>query len=385
MRALERWGLSPWRLVFYAIVALGMVFLVVRYTHGLGAVTNMSDQYPWGLWKALNVLAGVAIGGAGFTITATVYVFNAERFHPIVRPAVLMAFLAYSSVATALAVDIGKTWTIWHPIIMWNPHSVLFEVAWCLMLYTVVLMLEGSGMVFERLGWQKMLRAQRTATVPVVIAGVVLSTLHQSSLGTLFLIVPGKLHTIWYTTLLPVLFFVSAVAVGLSVLILLSRITANAFGAKIELPMLSELGRILVGVLGIYAVVRVFDFWERGVFAQVFDFSYESALFLVEFGLGIVLPLVLLAMPKIRANSRGLHVAAAMVVAGFLANRLNVAITGFEAAQGGHYVPAFSEIVISVLVPTLAFGAYALVAKSLRLFVEREHAQEMPSGAALAA
>lgn len=362
-------GLSRfWRYVFAAILAVGIPLTVLRYTHGLGAVTNLSDNYPWGIWKSLNVIAGVGIGGAGFSIMAAVYIFHLERLRPIVRPAIVMAFLAYASVAFALAIDIGRTWAIWHPIVFWNGASVLFDVSWCLMLYTGVLLLEVSGMLFERLGWPRMLQIQHAITLPVVLVGVVLSTLHQSSLGSLFLIVPGKLHALWYTPILPVLFYISAICVGFAVLILLARVTANAFGARIDPPVLSEIGRILVVGLGVYTITRSVDLLHRGALGLAFSGTYESIMFLVEFVLGAVLPLVLLLRPAVRTNARMLHVPAVMVVLGFVANRLNVGITGFEAAQGGHYVPAWTEVVIGLMVPALACAAYVWIAQYLRVF-----------------
>ena len=360
-----------WKWTLFAILAAGFALTVARYTEGLGAVTNLSDSYPWGIWKAFNVVAGVGLGGAGFTIMGVVYVFNAERFRPIVRPAILLAFLAYSSVAVALAIDIGKSWAIWHPIIMWNPNSILFDVAWCLMLYTSVLLLEGSGMVFERMGWKRLLKAQHAVTLPIVMAGILLSTLHQSSLGALFLIVPGKLHALWYTELIPVLFFLSAIGAGLAMVIVLGRLATSRMGERVPTPVLLDLGQILFAVLGVYGVVRLFDLGQRGMLGTAFGFSYESLMFQVELLLGVVVPFVLLAVPRLRSNIRWVYAAGLCAVAGFVANRLNVAITGLEGAQGGHYVPAWSEMLISLMVVAAAFAAFRVGAGLLGVFPRR--------------
>lgn len=356
VRPAARMRPGVWTVVLFAIAAAALVFAVQRWTSGLGAVSNLSDRYPWGVWKAFNVLGGVAMGAAGFTIMGTVYVFHARRFAPIVKPAVLMAFLAYSTAAASLVVDIGKSWAIWHPIVMWNPESILFDVAWCLMLYTTVLLLEGSGMLFEKLGWHKLVKVQHAVTVPVVIVGILLSTMHQSSLGALFLIVPGKLHPLWYTTWLPVLFFVSAIAVGFAMVIVLARLAGRESPA-IATPILSDVARVLVGVLGVYTVIRTYDLVSRGVFAMAWQPTYEALMVQVEFVLGVVVPMVMLAFPAVRASAKWMYVAAVLVVMGFIANRLNVSITGFEWKQGGHYVPALSEMAIS-----LAFVAAAVVA-----------------------
>lgn len=360
MRAesVRRLGLWEWFLV--AIVLVGTPVAAIRFTQGLGAVTNLTDAYPWGLWKAFNVVAGIAIGGVGFTTMGLVYVLGVKEFRPLARLALLAAFLAYLGASVSLAVDIGKPWTLWHPIVMWNPHSVLFEVAWCLMLYTGVLVLEGSAMVFERLGWDRLVRIQHAFTVPIVIAGVVLSTLHQSSLGALFLLIPGKLHPIWYTEALPLLFFVSAVASGLAMALVLSRLAVRRLGARIQTAVMTDVARVLSGVLAVYGVIRMFDLARRGAHVAAFSLSYESCLFLVEFLLGVVLPVVLLGFRRVRETETGLYAAGMLVLFGFVANRLNVAITGIEAAQGGHYVPAAAETLISLLivaVTVLAFNA----------------------------
>jgi hypothetical protein len=200
-----------WSVVFAAVMAAALYAAYLRFFHGLGAATNLSDRFPWGLWIGFDVLCGVGLAAGGFTLVATVHIFNIERYQPILRPAILTAFLGYLLVIVALLFDLGRSFRIWHALVMWNPRSVMFEVAWCVMLYTTVLMLEFIPVFFERFGWRKALRRIRAISVPLVIVGVILSTLHQSSLGSLYLIVPEKLHPLWYTPLLPVLFFISAI------------------------------------------------------------------------------------------------------------------------------------------------------------------------------
>ena len=196
-----------------AILLAGAYATFVRFTQGLNT-TNLSDRSPWGLWIGFSVLCVIALAAGGFTISAVVHVFNFERFKPIVRPTILTAFLGYSLYVVGLLVELGRPYNVWHPIIMWNPHSVMFEIGICALLYTTVLALEFSPILFERLAWHKPYKIVKSVTIPLVFAGVLLSTMHQSSLGTLFLIVPQKLNTLWYTPRLPILFFVSAVALG---------------------------------------------------------------------------------------------------------------------------------------------------------------------------
>ncbi len=364
----KRYMLGFWKAAFFLIVAAGLVATGVRMTQGLGAVTNLDDRIPWGLWKGFNVLVAIGLGGAGFTIMGTVYVFHVKQLRPIARPALVMAFLAYASAATALFLDIGKPWAIWHPIVMWNPDSVLFEVAWCLMLYTCVLLLEGSGMVFERLGWLRIARIQHYMTVPIVMVGVVLSTLHQSSLGALFLIVPDKLHALWYTDQLPLLFITSAVCMGLAMVIVLSRISARALGRALDAPVVQLVGRILVAFLWVYGATRIFDLAFRGALPLAFAWTYEAGLFHLEMLLGVLIPGILLAFPAFRLNPRGLSGASLCVVAGFVLNRLNVSVTGFEATLGGTYIPAWPEVAITLMVVALAFAGFAIAVRHLNVY-----------------
>jgi Ni/Fe-hydrogenase subunit HybB-like protein len=370
MKRSEEYRLGFWKGMFYLLLAIGAVLTVIRFAKGLGAVTNLSDTFPWGLWVGFDVLCGVGLAAGGFTLTAIVYIFNVKRFKPIVRAAVLTAFLGYLLVVVALLFDLGRPWNLWHPLVMWNPQSVMFEVAWCVMLYTTVLVLEFSGMVFEKLGFMRALKIQRAFTVPLVVAGVILSTLHQSSLGALYLIVPGKLHSLWYTPALPLIFFVSSIAVGLAMVIIESRLSARAFGRHLEMPLLSEVGRILVAVLGVYGVLRLYDLWERGALALALEGTYEGVFFQIEFLLGLLAPMVMLALPKIRASGRGLYAASLLVALGFIVNRLNVSITGMETARGVHYIPAWSEVFITLMIVALGFGAFSLAVRYLNVYPE---------------
>src|SRR6478672_547533 len=254
-----------WRIIFLAIMALGFYGTAIRFVQGLGASTNLNDQFPWGIWIGFDVLCGVMLAAGGFTLTAAVHIFNIKRLRPIVRPTVLTAFLGYLLVCVALMYDLGRPYRIWHPLVMRNPHSVMFEVAYCVMLYTTVLSLEFAPIVLERFNLQKPLKIIRGILIPLVIGGVILSTLHQSSLGTVYLIMPEKLHPFWYTPLLPVFFFISAIAVGLAMTIFESSLSSRHFGQQLELPILQELGRVLVVVLSVYGILRFEDLLHRGV------------------------------------------------------------------------------------------------------------------------
>src|ERR1700750_2968266 len=259
-----------WKLVFLAFIVAGFYATVIRFTQGLGPSTNLSDQFPWGIWVSFDVLCGVMLAAGGFTLTAAVHILNIKRLHSIIRPTILTAFLGYTWFSAALMLDLGKPYNIWHPLIMRNPHSVMFEVAYCVMLCTTVLSLEFAPIVLERFNLEKPIKVIRAVLIPLVILGVILSTLHQSSLGTLYLIMPTKLHPFWYSPLLPVFFFLSAICVGLAMTIFESTMSSKYFGREIELPIIRDLGRVLVVVLALYGILKFEDLFHRHVLHLVF-------------------------------------------------------------------------------------------------------------------
>ena len=363
-----------WKMVFVAVMAAAFWATIIRYLRGLGPSTNLSDAFPWGIWVGFDVLCGVMLAAGGFTLTGAVHIFNIKRLHPIVRPTVLTAFLGYALVSVALMFDLGRPYNIWHPLIMWNPHSVMFEVGWCVMCYSTVLALEFSPIVLERFKLHKPLKIVKGILVPLVILGVIFSTLHQSSLGTVYLIVPTKLHPFWYTPLLPLFFFLSAVAVGLAMTIFESSMSSKYFGRQLELHILKDLGRALMVVLIVYFILRFEDLLHRGVLSQVFQPSYERNLFLLEIALALVLPVVLLAIKKVRESAGGLYLASVITLLGFVTNRLNVAVTGMEASSGVRYVPKWTEIAITGAMVAAGFAIFGLAAKYLPIFPE-EHAE----------
>jgi Ni/Fe-hydrogenase subunit HybB-like protein len=365
-----RW--TFWKSVFVFLMIAGFYSTIVRFTQGLGRSTNLNDQFPWGIWIGFDVLCGVMLAAGGFTLTAAVHILNIKRLRPIIRPTILTAFLGYVLVCVALLFDLGKPYNIWHPLIMRNPHSVMFEVAYCVMLYTTVLSLEFAPIVLEHFKLEKPLKIIKAVLIPLVILGVILSTLHQSSLGTLYLIMPEKLHPFWYTPLLPVFFFISAIAVGLAMTIFESSMSAKHFGRQLELPILQELGRVLVVVLSLYGILRFEDLLHRGILRKTLLPGYEMGLFWLEIGLGLLLPLLLLSLKRVRATAQGLYLASVLVVLGFITNRLNVSITGLESSAGMHYVPKWTEVAVTGAIIAAGFALFGLAAKYLPIFPAEE-------------
>jgi Ni/Fe-hydrogenase subunit HybB-like protein len=267
----------------------------------------------------------------------------------------------------ALLFDLGRPDRVWHPLVLWNPHSVMFEVAWCVTLYSTVLALEFVPVIFERLQWKTALGWMHAISVPLMIAGVILSTLHQSSLGTLYLIVPSKLYALWYTPLLPVFFYVSAIAVGLAMTIFESWHSSRAFGRQLELSLLASMGRVLAVLLMVLTLMRFLDLKHRGVLGLLLQNRSETYLYLLEFALTAA-PMLLLFQARIRRSAGALYGCAVMTIFGFIANRLNVSITGMEAGSGTHYVPRWTEIAVTLSIIAAGFAMFRLVAGQLPIF-----------------
>jgi Ni/Fe-hydrogenase subunit HybB-like protein len=367
-----------WQWLFAILMIAGAYAAFLRFWYGLGGATHLSDRFPWGLWIGFDVLCGVGLAAGGFTLAAIVHIFNIETYKPVVRPAILTAFLGYLLVIVALMFDLGKPWNIWHPLIMWNPHSVMFEVGWCVMLYTTVLFLEFMPLVLERFQLHRTRRMLRTILPPVIILGVILSTLHQSSLGSLYLIMKGKLHPLWYSPLLPVLFYVSAIAVGLAMTIFESWHSAKAFGRQLEWPLIQKLSRLLAVMLAVYMTLRVMDLTERGAWHYLDQPGWESRLFMLEMLL-MGVPMLLLFREKTRQSPTALYLTVVAFLLGFVTNRLNVSITGMETSSGVRYMPKWTEVAVTLAIVAAGFAVFRLAAKYLPVFEKAAHIETAPA------
>ena len=370
--------ITVWRVIFAAILACGLYATYVRVMYGLGGATNLSDKFPWGLWIAFDVMCGVGLAAGGFTLVAMVHIFNIERYKPILRPAILTAFLGYMLVVVGLLYDLGRPDRLWHPLVMWNPHSVMFEVAWCVTLYTTVLFLEFIPVVFEKFGLHKPLEWVHRTSVPLMILGVLLSTLHQSSLGSLFLIVPEKLYPLWYSPILPLLFYISSIAVGLAMTIFESWHSSRAFNRELELPLAAGLARVLAILLMAFLFLRFLDLEHRGALPLLRENRTETWLFGLEILL-LAAPMLLLFQRRVRWNPSRLYACAVMVIFGFIANRLNVSVTGMEAGSGTHYIPKWSEVAVTLSIIALGFALFRLIAQRFPVFEQRRAAALVPA------
>jgi Ni/Fe-hydrogenase subunit HybB-like protein len=369
--------LTFWRAVFVLILISGAYATYIRIFGGLGASTNLSDEFPWGIWIGFDILCGVMLAAGGFTLMATVHIFNVKEYKPITRPALLTAFLGYLLVIGALMFDLGQPWNVFRVMWTWQPRSVMFEVGWCVMLYTTVLFLEFLPIVFEKLRYEKPMRILRMISVPLFILGVVLSTLHQSSLGSLYLIVPGKLHPLWYTPMLPVLFWVSAITIGLAMTIFESTMSARHFpGHSLQPRIIQGLGRIMTVFLIVYGVIRIQNIISRDALQYALQPTYEATMFWAEVALGFAIPIALLMFRQIRESPVRLYIVSILVICGFLLNRLNVAVTGMEGSAGVRYIPKWSEVSITLSIVAVGILLFTLAVKYLPIFT---HGHEAPA------
>lgn len=357
-----------WRIVGGLIIITGLYYTYIRFTQGIGAIANLSDESPWGLWIGFDILCGVGLAAGGFTICAVTHIFNIERFKPLTRPAILTAFLGYVLVVVALMVDLGKPWNIWHAIIMWNPRSVMFEVAWCVMLYTTVLFLEFSPVIVERYNLHTLQKILNKIALPVMILGVILSTLHQSSLGSLFLIVPQKMHPLWYTPMLPVYFYLTAIATGFAMVVFESYLSSRAFGKELELPLLSTCGLISVSTLGIYFVMKITELSINGNISYILAGDFLANMFLAEMLVGVIIPAAILLSKHRRRNRTYLYTGIIFVIMGFLMNRMNVGVTSISVYTGTNYFPSIGEISITLMIVVLGMMTFKFAVKNFPVF-----------------
>ena len=342
-----RGKISYGRMILYVLTALGVISGIIRLFFGLGSpITNLNDAYPWGLWISFDILTGVALAGGGFTMAAIIYVFNLKQFEPLLRPAKISAFLGYLMFIFGLFFDLGLPWRIWHPLIYWNPHSVLFEVAWCVMLYTTVLSIDVLIMALERFKVEGAIRFLRSIYVIFIVAGIILSTLHQSSLGALYLLLPEKMSELWATRAIGPLFFASAVIGGLSVVTLESLISAWAYNRKPEILLLSDLSKFLGVALLVYFAMKVTDLYARRV--TFFALDWQHILLYIEIFGTIFLPALLLTFREIRTSITGLYWCAGLAAFGVALNRFNVSLTSYGGYREFSYFPSAIEIFITI-------------------------------------
>ena len=360
---------TPGVIVIAALAAAGLAVLAFRLFFGLGAVTNLTTQYPWGIWIGIDVATGVALAAGGFTSAFIAHVLHHEKYHVLVRPALLTAMLGYTFVALGVCVDLGRYYNIWHVLMpqMWQGNSALFEVGMCVCCYLTVLYIEFLPIVCERFrgrvnlpgalrglnGFVETLLRILDNTLDrvinfFIIMGVVLSCAHQSSLGTLMVIAPSKLHPLWHTAILPLQFLLSAFAVGLSMVVFESLLASRALKRPFEMSVLSPFARLIPFLLTIYFGAKLVDMANRGTWQYLQHFSLRSFTWSTEIVVGIFVPMAILLSNQLRRRVGWLFTASACVVFGVALNRINVFIIGYTAPFADKpYVPAWTEVLLT--------------------------------------
>ena len=368
---------TPFNLVAALILAAGIPAIIYRFAYGLGAVTNLSQVNPWGLWIGLDVLCGVALAAGGFTLAATVYIFGLKEYHAVVRPAVLTGFLGYVFVVIGLLVDLGRPWKLPVPIVYsFGTTSVMFEVAWCVCLYNFVLFLEFLPAALEWLGLRRAREWAMRLTIGLTVFGVMLSTLHQSSLGALFLLAPEKMHPLWYSPFIPIYFFVSAVIAGLSMVIFESSLSHRLFRSQLDPHAHVDLDRITLG-LGKAASILLFAYFFLRL--QGLADSQTWALLNTRYGYWylfemfgfVLLPCILFAHGVRHRKTTLVRMTAAWTVVGVVVYRLNVSIVAFNWNVATPYVPSWIEILTSVTIITIGVLTFRWIVN--RMPILREH------------
>jgi Ni/Fe-hydrogenase subunit HybB-like protein len=324
------------------LVAVGALAGVIRLLMGLGSTTNLADNYTWGVWIGFDFTL-IAFAGAGFTMAALVHVLRQHQYHDAVRPAILAGLFGYVAVLLLLVLDLGRPDRFYNFILFWNPHSPLFEISWCVLLYTTVLLIETSPFLLERLRMQRLLKLTGKIMLVVAIAGVTLSSLHQSTLGTLYLNMPYRLHPLWFAPLLPLMFFTSAVMAGLS-LAALSYVMATRITRREAKPEIVRGLALLAGWAGvIYLALKVGDLLISGELPLVFTAGSYSLVWWIEMGIGLILPIVLLLTPALRKRPWVPIVAPLLMLFGVLMNRFNATMFGQILPPGTSYSPHLLE------------------------------------------
>ncbi len=378
--------LSPFNVIAAVLVVPGLYLIATRFIFGLSAVTGASNEMPWGLFLGFGLFAQVPWSSAGFVLGTAVYVFGAKDYHPVVRNAVLIGFLGYLFAVVFLLIDLGRPWRIYYPMfVSFGPASVMFLVAWHVALYLTVQFLEFSPSVFEWLGSKSLRDIAKAMTVGLTIFGIILSTLHQSALGAMFLLAPGKLHPLWYSPYLPWLFLVSSIATGMSAVIIVSALASRFLKRRTDHHFLSNLDRITLGlgkgasfVLATYFAMKLIalahgDNW--GYLNSAYGYWY-----MVEM-LGFVLaPCLLFGVASRAASVSLVRFTAVLTVLGVVANRLTVSLVAFNwnLAEREIFNPTEAAIVVSVV--TIEVLVYRWIVNRMNVLRdEPEHEDSAPA------
>jgi Ni/Fe-hydrogenase subunit HybB-like protein len=364
LRSLPRF---TYLLVLLAAFGLGAGFY--RLYAGLGATTNMGKVFPWGIWISFD-LTTVALSGGAFTLAALVYVFHMHDLHPATRPTVLFGLLGYCSVLVILFFDLGRWDRFWHFLVYPNINSALFEVSWCIAIYSIILIYEFSPVIVERFGNNKLLDFIKKLTIPMVIAGITLSSMHQSSLGTLFIVMSPRLHPLWHSMLLPVFFLISSIPAGISLILIGSIVSDYFFGHSLSPRVIEKLGWMVPWALGFYLALKLGELLIVEELDLLFTSGFYSLLFWAELVIGVIIPMILFSIKKVRLTRTGSLVGALFIATGIVLNRFNATWFAIKPLNGVIYTPSWTEIALLIGVASGVLLVFTLISHYFPVFVE---------------
>lgn len=357
--------LTPVTLVLGLLAAIAGAILLYRFIYGLGAVTNINDGFPWGIWIAYDVVVGSAFACGGYALALLVYIFNKGEYHPLVRPALLASLFGYTLAAVSVIFDLGRWWNFWH--IFWpgyaQVNSVMFEVAVCISAYVLVMWIEFSPAFLDRLGMGELKKKLSKVLFFFIALGVLLPSLHQSSLGSLLVVFGNQVHPLWQSGwLLPLIYLMTAIMLGFAVVIFEATLSSVGFKRQMETPVLAHLCKIMYGLLIAYLVVRVGDLAVRGAIGSAFAANAEALMFWVEM-LTFIVPLFILGSPAARNSAAKLFVGAVLLMLGGMLLRINGFLVGYETGEGWHYFPSFPELMVTVGLIAFEILAYIIIVR----------------------
>ncbi len=365
-------------LPFFILLILSVIaipFIVKRFMYGLGAVSNLSDGYPWGMWIVYDVVTGTAIACGGYAMAIMVYVFNKGQYHPLVRSALLASMFGYTLASVSIFFDVGRYWQMYSIFLPWysNTNSVMFEVAACIATYVLIMWLEFSPAFFEKPGQEKTLKKINSVMFIFIALGVLLPTMHQSSLGSLMIIAGDKLSGLWQTGFLPLLFLISAIMMGFGMVIFESMFSSVHLERPLETSLLSKLSGVIPKLLIVFLIIRFGDLIFKGKLGLIFSFNLQSLMFVIE-NLLFIYPLIILSSKKKRDQSKYLFLSAASLVLAGAVYRFDTFLVGFNPGVNFHYFPSFAEIMITVGIISVEIMAYLIFIKTLPVLPEVKHA-----------
>lgn len=372
----QKWSfkMTPVRMVMLVLAALAVAIAVYRLATGLGTTTNLNDQWPWGLWIGFDVLTGVALAGGGYSTALLVHVLHIEKFNVIARSAMLTSLLGYLLVMVGLFLDIGQWFNFWRPFVSWGYHSVLFEVFWCVSIYTTVQVIEFGEIATERVAkkWHKPLMK----IMPfLLILGVLLPTLHQSSLGGLYIIEVGKLHPLWWSPLIPLFFLMSSFFVGPAMVCVETTLAGKALNHEVDPKILRSLIRIGGTLMVLYLILKFVDLVSRDALGYVFAGGLEANMFLLEMVVGIIIPIIICFGPWSKTRG-GLFTFGLLTSVGLIINRMNVVFTGMHKALGPGYFPSWMEWTVSIGLVCGGVLVYLFIAENFNVLGHGEKQHE---------